>query len=61
MPLRNQFETEAEWLEHLRLYFAGQALIGLVTTPETDDATFDEIATRSWNLADAMLRQRSAS
>lgn len=26
MPIRSQFQTEQEWLEHLRLYFAAKAM-----------------------------------
>ncbi len=34
MPKRDEFKTEAEWLAHLRLWFAGMALQGLVSNQE---------------------------
>lgn len=30
MPLRPQFETEEEWVKHLRIWFAGKAMSGIV-------------------------------
>lgn len=44
----------------LRDWFAGQALAGILGSPETDrDATFDMIAQDAYDHADAMLEARA--
>lgn len=58
MPTRPQFETEKEWLEHLRLWFAGQALAGdLAATPNFRPSIAGS-AERAYAYADAMLAER---
>lgn len=72
MPIRSQFETEAEWLDHLRSWFAGQALAGqlasfanatwldaAIAAAETRGIGFPEhVAGSCYDLADAMLAER---
>lgn len=63
MPRRSQFATEAEWLEHLRLWFAGQALGALVAFAGRDakttwDENTPEIVDTAYAIADAMLAER---
>jgi hypothetical protein len=55
MPLRNQFNTDEEWLAHLRLWFAGQALPALVDLMEKQA----DIPSVAYSLADAMIAERS--
>lgn len=57
MPTRPQFETEKEWLEHLRLWFAGQALTGLLMGPKDELGIFT-LEERAYQRADAMLAER---
>lgn len=62
MPTRPQFETEAEWLAHLRIWFAGQALAGLsMTWPQMNKADDQpaRIAHLAYTIADAMIAERS--
>ena len=42
----------------LRDYFAGQALAGYVTRPESNDYSYEAIAEWSYRAADAMLADR---
>lgn len=72
MPLRHQFETEAEWLEHLRMYFAAKAMQGLMSVPDErvyrtpNQQTYEEWqagiyakdAATCYAMADAMLKAR---
>ena len=73
MPLRNQFNSEAEWLNHLRLYFAakamhselmtagvpGDACNALVHEAERNGREVEaQIACNAYQLADAMLAAR---
>ena len=70
MPLRNQFESEAEWLEHMRMYFAAKALSAIykdywegVRLHEfsCDDETWPmNLAMDSYRMADAMIAAREA-
>ncbi len=75
MPLRSQFETEKEWLDHLLLWFAGMALQGMLSGVESDymamQATLNDcerrgltiqgyFAARAYTAADAMLKRRVA-
>ena len=57
MPVRSQFETEAEWLDHMRLWFAGQALPTAVDYFNVHDG-IDEAAEWCYKIADAMLEAR---
>lgn len=57
MPTRPQFETEKEWLEHLRLWFAGQALIGLLIGPK-DELGIYTLEEMAYQRADKMLAER---
>ena len=66
MPLRNQFESEAEWLDHLRLYFAAKAMAGLWANQQwmvnahnaTGKGPAYCIAKAAYESADAMLAAR---
>ena len=61
MPLRNQFESEAEWLDHLRLYFAAKALpIIHSQNVAGGELRFSETARCAYAMADAMLVAREA-
>lgn len=69
MPKRNEFATESEWLEHLRIYFAAKAMGGELAsqsqeTGEYTDKMSDEgylsCAKRFYRMADAMLKAREA-
>ena len=44
----------------LRDWFAGQALVGLVASPATDNCTFGSVASSAYGYADAMLKERKA-
>ena len=57
MPIRTQFEAESEWLDHLRIWFAGQALAGMLANPNCGLSN-GSLARRSYNIADAMLAAR---
>jgi len=35
VPIRSDFKHESDWLEHLRLWFAGQALNGMLAAGMT--------------------------
>ena len=57
MPIRPQFETEAEWIEHWRMWFAGQALAGQLS----DGAgvwVAKDCARQAYAYADAMIEAR---
>ena len=62
MPTRTQFESEAEWLAHLRLWFAGKALGGILACnldyPETNGKK-SGVAAVCYLYADAMITERS--
>lgn len=63
MPIRSQFDTEAEWLEHVRMYFAGQALAGELAS-QSHESTWrlsaaEILASRCYQFADAMLAERA--
>ncbi len=75
MPLRNQFESEAEWLEHMRMYFAAKAMHAELMTcgvpgeacdalvraiKKTGESPEDHIARVAYEMADAMLAAREA-
>lgn len=49
MPMRAQFETESQWLDHLRLWLFEQLLDGLHTV---------ELPEWAYAAADAMLVER---
>lgn len=63
MPIRHQFNSEEEWLEHLRIWFAGQALVGILSglamgaKDEPNRAMF--LSQCAYEMADAMLAERS--
>lgn len=58
MPIRDQFKTEKEWLEHLRLYFAGLALIGMLKDSVRTEELINTYTSRAYQYADAMLKAR---
>lgn len=67
MPLRNQFNSEAEWLEHLRMYFAAKAMQATITALAgwgplefLRDIDTDKVAEFASKQADAMLAAREA-
>lgn len=64
MPIRSQFKTEEEWLEHLHLWFTGMALMGR-TAAIKDWMDLNEIAKMvakvTYVFADAMLKEREKS
>jgi hypothetical protein len=35
MPIRSDFKSERDWLEHLHIWFAGQALNGMLAAGQT--------------------------
>lgn len=57
MPHRDQFQDDNSFLQALRDYFAGQALVGLAANREIE-ADDHHIAIASYILADAMLAKR---
>jgi hypothetical protein len=70
MPKRHEFKTEAEWLEHLRLWFAGMALQGWCSTMQDKNAriwvkeegvqsVLSITASACYRYADAMLTERT--
>jgi hypothetical protein len=61
MPIRAQFETESEWIDHLRMWFAGQALASLGRDKTLSPVVFDKVSTWAYALADSMLAARKAS
>jgi len=67
VPKRNEFATESEWLEHLRIYFAAKAMeasLNAVETANTDSfATSDvrkNVAVNAYAMADAMIAARKS-
>ena len=60
MPKRYEFKTKTEWLEHLRLWFAGMALQGsrTIIPAKIEWCTAQEVAAASYAVADAMLSER---
>ncbi len=62
MPIRNQFQTEAQFLEALRDWFAGCALTGWLAcaSPMIDDAGKKVKAPDMWLYADAIISSRRA-
>ncbi len=56
MPKRDEFKTEAEWLEHLRLWFAGMALQGWIASFAGSEGIVvpEKSANLAYELADAM-------
>lgn len=62
MPIRSQFETEAEWLDHLRSWFAGQAIADILATVHPmsiEQEANAKLAGMAYAIADAMLAERS--
>jgi hypothetical protein len=67
MPLRNQFETEAEWLEHLRIWLAAHALPIVFSEARSQpgyDRCYTEVlvsvaAEWAYATADAMIAERA--
>jgi hypothetical protein len=67
MPIRPQFETEAEWIEHLRMWFAGQALPAVIAyalenpsriaADETGNVG-PEVCRLAYETADGMIKAR---
>lgn len=62
-PIRSQFETEADFLDALRDYFAGQALVGIINacamdTLENGEKIEEMFARKAYYVADAMLLAR---
>ena len=47
MPKRHEFKSEAEWLEHLRIWFAGMVMPALLRVR----ASLDEDDTMSYSFA----------
>jgi len=65
VPLRNQFESEAEWLEHMRMYFAAKALPAYLSHVSDGGSAilsrcYAEAAKEAYEIADAMLGAREA-
>ena len=58
MPNRPDFETEEEWLEHLRLWFAGMFMNALESSLPIWHGNYAIIAESSYYMADAMLAER---
>lgn len=58
MPVRNQFNSDAEFSVALRDYFAGQVLGQLIGWCQTDDGW---VAENAYQLADAMLAAREVT
>ena len=58
MPLRNQFDSEAEWMQHMRMYFAAKAMQGICAHHDTWGFIVDEIVGQSYAIADSMLAAR---
>jgi hypothetical protein len=57
MPTRNQFSTVAEYREAIRVWFAGQALMGILACPidHKGDKDQDSRAETAWSYADSMM------
>ncbi len=45
----------------LRDYFAGQAVIGIISNDPTGKITFQDIAAKAYDIADAMLDDRAVT
>jgi hypothetical protein len=61
VPVRNNFDSDAEFWTALADYFAGQALMGHIACPiEPDEYTHDQMAEEAYRYADAMLLAREA-
>ena len=43
----------------LRDYFAGQAMTGIISNPESPMPDFERCAEHAYNIADAMLEERA--
>lgn len=63
MPIRSQFETEEEWIAHLRMWFAGQALAAMSAELKRNEeygTAMHGLASKAYVIADAMLRARES-
>ena len=58
MPVRNKFDTHAEFTKALRDWFAGQALTGILSYHEEQSWQHFEYAIEAYRYADAMLIAR---
>jgi hypothetical protein len=67
VPKRSDFKTYEEWIEHLRFWFAGQALVGMIASSPLCDRTDPKQvnkpkwARQAYDFADAMLAARKES
>lgn len=63
MKSRNEFTTNEEYNEYLRIYFAGLAMQGFISSPNTYETdgkeirTQTEIAIFAVDMADELLKQ----
>ena len=62
MKSRNEFTTNEEYNEYLRIYFAGLALQGMISNPITvrpkkSDEEFKDFSERAIKYADELLKQ----
>ena len=63
MPLRHQFKTEDEWLDHLRIYLAAKAMAAFITGGQDDGAAYKhsgKCAEWAYAQADTMLEAIAA-
>ena len=63
MPLRNQFNSEDEWLKHMRMYFAAASITSVISVCSTDtkkdgESIAELFARKAFEIADAMLAAR---
>jgi hypothetical protein len=64
VPIRSDFKNESDWLEHLHMWFAGQALTGMLAAGQiwsNIGNPIDEWATRAYDLASAMTAHLSST
>lgn len=55
MKSRKDFETEKEFLEYLKIYFAAMALQGLAANPEHSMSNYEILANMAVKCADALI------
>ncbi len=56
MPIRDHFNCDEDWIEHMRLWFAGMALQGMLA--DSHMIGIEAYAARAYKYADAMIAEK---